>query len=921
MAELMKFSTESTNIFPAANSKLGGQLVSEWNLRSRETVGTPSKIKYMVGPSYVHSQDDYKVYIESTVGTSGIIISSGRGIFNGHFVESNADIVVDILELNNTLVTEGKEPLSGDLSVGIRVLYSTAANVADTIRVETDTLMYEGIKVVIQPRSQVKLPIDTPNNSSKITMHLKLADFTFVNGAVYNIVNNVHKVESIEAERVANIDDVISENFVKKENLDPDKFYVYNTRDAKMDNWCEAMDSLIVWDKAPGTRRVDGLSTELYNKYINELDGVEEATFLTTVDGRVVLRAPHKQIDGSSSILPDKLIFLPNADFVTNSPGVVSSKYTSEIKKLTEAVSRLLKGEGFAVGKCISYIDTMDEDGGVYSRSELQSEGKFPTDEEIEQYNVGDYVIVAKDNSINGLDDESIKRINGTDYNIPEIINKTVPTSTMYMIVYGSIASFDTPVKTDFYTSISDRPNPPAGFDPDTMAEILIPEDDTTPESSINATYLKNKYVDNVLVSSVQGVQPGKAYIVVRLKISDGNTVKYKDVYAKSKTVTKMIPERPIFLTDRTLFADTEQVGGFLNIDMNSDVANQGYVYLDSDGHLRVLDFEYLSQGLLAYQLGKDWYSDKHTSIDGLQEELDNYVNERIAFRSGSDNGNDSDVDIANNVINLHLYIPPADTDEDAVINIHSIDSRFGGSVYLHLYSQAVDGGTSELNAHNVINIVGCERIRINSSNIPGTPTINIKNSNVYYDREVFNMLNDIEGLGIWYEKYESSDLDILVDGMTVTLNAKPESPEVFDFWKDKVSTNDNHYIYALRSITFGTNGNIVGCSILIGDASTSTTSPDSIVAYTGTIKLPQQMGFPYPERRMQMRMKITGSFVSAYTQGDPVSSFIVRETEFSMLSHLKIACLDLYFQSKFLVDTQFYVGLIHCKRLDIKTL
>ena len=151
MANFLKFSTESTNIFPAANSKLGGQLVSEWNLRSRETVSTPSKITYMVGPSYVHSMSDFKV----TSGISGSIsapngtltISEGRGIFNGHFVESTVPITIDLLEVNNSLNADGNETLSGELSVGIRVFYSTSSTMADTIRVEkTDnSLMYEGI--------------------------------------------------------------------------------------------------------------------------------------------------------------------------------------------------------------------------------------------------------------------------------------------------------------------------------------------------------------------------------------------------------------------------------------------------------------------------------------------------------------------------------------------------------------------------------------------------------------------------------------------------------------------------------------------------------------------------------------------------------------------------------------------------------
>ena len=40
------FPVAATNIFPAANSTSGSQLLSEWNLRSRETVATDSDVTY-----------------------------------------------------------------------------------------------------------------------------------------------------------------------------------------------------------------------------------------------------------------------------------------------------------------------------------------------------------------------------------------------------------------------------------------------------------------------------------------------------------------------------------------------------------------------------------------------------------------------------------------------------------------------------------------------------------------------------------------------------------------------------------------------------------------------------------------------------------------------------------------------------------
>ena len=55
------FPVATTNIFPLSNSKQGGQLVTEYNLKSRESVATNPDVKYTVGPSFIHSLDDFKV--------------------------------------------------------------------------------------------------------------------------------------------------------------------------------------------------------------------------------------------------------------------------------------------------------------------------------------------------------------------------------------------------------------------------------------------------------------------------------------------------------------------------------------------------------------------------------------------------------------------------------------------------------------------------------------------------------------------------------------------------------------------------------------------------------------------------------------------------------------------------------------------
>ena len=55
------FPVASTNIFPLVNSKQGGQLVTEFNLKAREMVATNPEVQFAVGPSFIHSMEDFKI--------------------------------------------------------------------------------------------------------------------------------------------------------------------------------------------------------------------------------------------------------------------------------------------------------------------------------------------------------------------------------------------------------------------------------------------------------------------------------------------------------------------------------------------------------------------------------------------------------------------------------------------------------------------------------------------------------------------------------------------------------------------------------------------------------------------------------------------------------------------------------------------
>ena len=60
---LKLFSVATTNLFPATNTTTGGQLITEYNMRCRESVEGPESIEYMQGLRFVHSEKDFALYI------------------------------------------------------------------------------------------------------------------------------------------------------------------------------------------------------------------------------------------------------------------------------------------------------------------------------------------------------------------------------------------------------------------------------------------------------------------------------------------------------------------------------------------------------------------------------------------------------------------------------------------------------------------------------------------------------------------------------------------------------------------------------------------------------------------------------------------------------------------------------------------
>ena len=352
----VSFPVSTTNIFPLANSNCGGQLMSEYNLRSRESVATDPTIEYSVGPSYVHSDNDFSI---ETANSTTIQINPGRAIVNGHYVELLAPITIDLAAVNYKAGLSNVTPLKGDLAIGLVMMYSTYETIAASALPENGDGYYEGVRVVIVPESSVRRPIDIPKEEQleNVNMHLLLGKFVFYGGTISNVQQNADKLKMYDASRIGNISSSLSDIYLSKEGLDPNKLYVFagktsdgTTVDGR-DTWCEADDSLMIWDNNP--RLTTTRPSASIAHFVYDPSG----------DGTTKLVLPHKQVDGAINqhgehvYFPDMQYALPNATFAENSGGVVNSAYTKRIKHIEDMTNHFYR---LPNGKMRKYIKELD---------------------------------------------------------------------------------------------------------------------------------------------------------------------------------------------------------------------------------------------------------------------------------------------------------------------------------------------------------------------------------------------------------------------------------------------------------------------------------------------------------------------------------------------------------------------------------
>lgn len=375
----------------------------------------------------------------------------------------------------------------------------------------------------------------------------------------------------------------------------------------------------------------------------------------------------------------------------------------------------------------------------------------------------------------------------------------------------------------------------------------------------------------------------GTDYFVARYctdRDSEGNETWYSYFYTPSSTNQQLTYiDPPIQITGGVPLATTESIGGFYNVSDTDELLGQGYVALDENGHLRILDYNYLAYGIEAQQLGQDLSIGSGLDADAIQDNLNEYVNDRICYPNNTQRQNKAATGEDPHIIVLELTLPS--TTDPAEIEIRDIGSRSDSYLYVKLLGNPTSAIT--------VSFENCEKLRIDET-IPGGVNIVLKNVNLYYNSNVLDRAGSdsetgIQSLKLWYTKYTNTDPDLEVDGMTVTLLSNIENNETLDPWHENGLVNDNHYTYALRSLTFANDGTIIGAGMLVGNQSTSNVDPEGTSIFRASFTLPQSSGLSYPATKMTHQLKITGSFISCYWAESPISKYVVMDTNFSALT------------------------------------
>lgn len=854
--DFLYFKTTYTNIWPMSNSKNGGQLLSEFNITSKESVSTAPSVEYKIGPSYVHSNSDFAVTVmldgttyfpsDVTYTASALQISKGRAVVNGYFVESLIPIVIDLAQINRDIVDSGEgEPLVGELAIGLRTFFSDDDPTYGTLLVELEDGSYGGVAVVILPKDEFITPTTVIGdvdygksvNRSGVTADLLLATFNYSNGNISNIQANPTVQQYIPAERISNITDVMSDVYVRKTGLQPKRLYTFSGKgidpSTGLDTWCDSTDSLMVWDVATP-------------EFVSEIDPSEkQAKFEQTVYG-VNLFIPHKQVDGMVDGSGNPQYFapvrlpIPVADYNSGTPGIVNATYTEQVKNVVSMIHELYT---MPYGKQKTYIEELnsrDDLPPIYQSNNIVTE--------FNHWQPGDYVLVAKDRTITSELNDSLD---------------LTPPSSIYVILPPRVQAVE-------YSNTQ----------PLDGVQLAIVEIDAIENNYPNLN--PEEPTDEELetwwgpLAQYRGQKDDYFTLVYTTYPGDVKTVNTY-YYKVANTYHDKVWSEPIQLTGQLPFATAEMIGGFLNVS-TADI-DSGYVYLDENGHLRLLDYSLLRSGTLAYQLGENFTVPSGLTYAEIQATLDEYVNERVAFPNANQIVKCEADDTNPSLIYVYINLPENTSDVSEIVEIKNIDSRFGSAVNVVLSGAATD--------NVVVLFRNCQKLMVtyNFTNSTNGPKLGMDNCELFYDAEIMSKVVEFDELSLWHKWYiqlTHTNPNLVVSGLTVS-KALPEynslSVEPIDYWTDN-SPNDNHMQVKLRSLTFDTKGNIVGCGVLVrNDSSDNIQLGRNMIYDNFTLPLND---LPVPVNRLKQPMYISGQYLTGYTSQSPIG-YIVQDTKFTI--------------------------------------
>lgn len=798
------FNAHTTNLYPAANTLNGGQLNTEYNIRSRDSVSVNPNVKYFLAPSYVHAIDEFSLVYDKTRGNSILILTPGKAVVNGHYVESLVPIEIDIAEGNSHEVDNGGLPIEGDLSVGLKMMYSNNTTLVGTTDKDGN---YLGVQVVVAKTRDFHLPgsnEDTCKDEWAPTAHLLLGTFTYDERGIVasSIIQNEDKIRYIDTRRLLNIDEELGGRYFSKDGLAPNRMYTVATKVSEnyvSAEFCDSTDSLIRWDGTPMTFEASDYRRE---ELMQRCKDNPTSRFLTMPDkSGAYLHLPHKQPDNNSTAQVKMTDYrpvelqLPVAELSSGRPGIVNFRYSKEINKVVNKMNEFYR---LPNGKQLKFIKNLDD------RADLP---KIPN-----SYHYGDYIIVKEDSTLN--DDGQLLE---SAYSWP---------STMYIVLPGVITNI-TPVASPNQYGMR-------------IAEIVSTEE----PSNDPKVYLDYWDFEGMEFRGEVGVD----YFVYNYEHlnDDDETVTDVKYYQVSEIKPTASWSEPVIVTAQIPLATEELIGGFVNIQDDSSNLDKGYVGLDGEGHLVMFDYQLLRSGTLAYQIGQD-QEFSGMDLETLQVELDERVNERIAFPNVIANKEFS------HIINITIELP--DTEEGGVVEIRGVDSRFNTCIYVHILGDAGPNVT--------LRFIDCQKLMIDNA-MRGEPTIELYRCHLYYDAFVINHISTIRNMTLWYEKFSEDDADIIVDGMTVRETKAAIPTEDIDYWSED-NSNDNHYQYALESLTFDNEGNIVGLGLYMRDMTTRDNVPTGKHVITCGFTLPQGSRLLYPASKFTRPIKVSGSFISGY--------------------------------------------------------